>query len=402
MSSFPFRNQPLTALYILYSVISILTIRLPVWIALSVFPSLRPRRSWPMGRTIAVHGLQAVVAAMYRIGFSPPTDLGAKFKSQPGFAWVEGISPDMVVGDVASAAKLNKVAPATICGYWSRKTGPECRYDQAASVGEKVLYILHGGGHVSGSANPKLDSAPVTAPILDKANGLISRAFAAEYRLCSALPFQPANPFPANLLDVVAGYNYLINDVGFDPKNIIVAGVSSGGHLALDLVLYLKQSNLPSLPIPGGLLLMSPTVDWARTHDSGPSCSMARNRSADIVDPILSNGYTARALLGALPEIELATNPYLSPASLALPNPGGLFTGFPPTCITAGDAEQTLDPMRTLRDRLVRDNDANVVHYLEYTDANHSFLTLPLFEPQRSQAYGDIARWITGVFESTA
>ncbi|KAJ6561049.1 alpha/beta-hydrolase [Mycena vulgaris] len=401
MSAFPFRNQPLTALYISYSVISILIIRLPVWIVLSVFPSLRPRRSWPMGRTIAVHGLQAVVAAMYRIGFSPPKDPEA-FKSQPGFAWVEGISSDMVVGDVADAAKLNKVSPATICGYWSGKTGPDGQHGQAASVGEKVLYILHGGGHVSGSANPKLDSAPVTAPILDKANGLISRAFAADFRLCSALPFQPTNPFPANLLDAIAGYKYLIDDIGFDAKNIIVAGVSSGGHLALDLVLYLKQSNLPSLPIPGGLLLMSPTLDWAGTHDSDPSCSMARNRSADIVDPILTTGYTARALLGALPEIELATNPYLSPASLSLSNPGGLFTGFPPTCITAGDAEQTLDPMKTLRDRLARDNDENCVHYLEYADANHSFLTLPLFEPQRSQAYSDIGRWVTDILDSRA
>jgi len=245
-----------------------------------------------------------------------------------------------------------------------------------------------------------LESASVTAPILDTAKSLISRAFAVEYRLCSASPFQQANPFPANLLDAVAGYQYLVKDIGFEPKNIIVAGVSSGGHLALDLVLYLKQSNFPSLPQPGGLLLMSPTVDWARTHDSSPSCSMVRNRSADIVDPILSTGYTSRALLGALPETELATNPYLSPASLSLSNSNGLFAGFPPTCITAGDAEQTLDPMKTLRDRLVADNDGKVVRYLEYMDANHTFLTLPFFESQRRQAYSDIGGWIADAFDS--
>ncbi|KAJ7162238.1 alpha/beta-hydrolase [Mycena filopes] len=396
--AFPFRNQPLTSLYVLYTAISIVFLRLPFWVIISAFPSLRPRRAWSMGRTVAVYGLQAVVDAMYKIGFSPSKD-PETFESQPGFAWVNGIDPDMVVGDLASTAKLNNVSPATICGYWSGKTGADGRLGRIASAGERVLYILHGGGHVSGAANPKSDNAPVTAPILDKAGGFISRAFAVEYRLCSAAPFQASNPFPANLLDVIAGYRYLVHDVGFEPKNIVVAGVSSGGHLALDLVLYLTQSNLPSLHPPAGLLLMSPTVDWARTHDTHPSCSMIRNRSADIVDPILSNGYTARALLGVLPETELATNMYLSPASLSLSNPHGLFAGFPPTCITAGDAEQTLDPMKTLRDRLTADNNEKDVRYLEYVDANHSFLTLPLFEPQRSQAYSDIARWIADIFE---
>ncbi|KAJ7098382.1 Alpha/Beta hydrolase protein [Mycena epipterygia] len=315
--SFPYRNQPWTTLYTSYSVVSILFLRLPFWIVVSALPSLRPRRSWSMGRTIVVHALPAVVAAMYEVGFSPAKHPEA-YDSQPGFVWVDGIPPDMV-------------RP-------SGETGSDGRYGQPAADGERVLYILHGGGHVSGSANPKLDSVPVTVPILDKAGGLISRAFAADKSVSG----------PANLLDVVAGYQYLVKDVGFEPKNIIVAGISSGGHLALDLVLYLAQANFPALALPAGLLLMSPTLDWARTHDTSPSCSMIRNRPADIVDPILRNGYTARALLGALPKSELATNPYLSPASLALPDPRGLFAGFPRTCITAGDAEQTLDPMRTL------------------------------------------------------
>lgn len=429
--SFPFRNQPWTALYILYSVVSILVLRLPFWIIVSALPSSRPRRSWSMGRTVAVYALQAVVAAMYEIGFGPPKD-PATYESQLGFVWVDGIAPDMVVGDVASAAKVNNVSPTRICGYWSGKTGADGRHGQAAAAGERVLYMLHGTSLAtsfrveelisrnrwraccehwstffssisdimqSGSANPKLDSTPVTAPILDKTGGLVSRAFAAEYRLCSAPPFHAANPFPANLLDAVAGYQYLVKDVGFEPKNIVVAGISSGGHLALDLVLYLAQSKFPSLALPAGLLLMSPTLDWARTHDTSPACSMRRNRAADIVEPILSNGYTARALLGALPKSELATNAYLSPASLALPDPRGLFAGFPRTCITAGGAEQTLDPMRTVRDRLVSDNGEAHVRYLEYADANHSFLTLPLFGPQRSRAYSDIGRWIKDVFE---
>jgi acetyl esterase/lipase len=120
----------------------------------------------------------------------------------------------------------------------------------------------------------------------------------------------------------------------------------------------------------------------------------------DVVWPILQGGYSARALLGALPLSDLATDPYLSPASLALASPRGLFTGFPPTCIVTGEAEQTLGPMQTARDRLVCDVGEENVRYLEYRDANHAFLSLPLFKTQRARAYGDMGRWIVEVYPS--
>ncbi|KAJ6469010.1 hypothetical protein C8R47DRAFT_800315 [Mycena vitilis] len=180
--TFPFKKQPLTGLYMLYTAVSIIFLRLPFWVIISAFPSLRPRRTWSMGRTIAVYGLQAVVDAMCKIGFSPTQDPEA-FKLQPGFAWVNGIDPDMVVGPVASAAKLNSVSPVTICGYWSGKIGAESVDGRPASAGERVLYVLHGGGHVSRAANPKSDNAPVTAPILDNAGGLISRAWSIDFVL---------------------------------------------------------------------------------------------------------------------------------------------------------------------------------------------------------------------------
>ena len=42
------------------------------------------------------------------------------------------------------------------------------------------------------------------------------RIFTLEYRLSSAKPFKQANPFPASLMDAVAGYRYLVHDLGFD------------------------------------------------------------------------------------------------------------------------------------------------------------------------------------------
>ncbi|KAJ3880392.1 hypothetical protein F5051DRAFT_323970, partial [Lentinula edodes] len=58
-----------------------------------------------------------------------------------------------------------------------------------------------------------------------------------EYRLCAAKPFLPVNPFPAHLLDTVAGYRYLLEDL---PQNSGVSGISSRpSHLAVAFPLYL-------------------------------------------------------------------------------------------------------------------------------------------------------------------
>ncbi|KAJ7451008.1 alpha/beta-hydrolase, partial [Mycena galericulata] len=393
--SFPFRKQPWKALYIIYFGVSTLFVRLPFWLVKYAFPSNRPRRSWSLKQTLSVRGLEALVRLIYtKIGLPTPRD-PRTLESVDGFVWVDGVGPELVVGRVAATAKINGVAPARICGFWTGDCGADGRYGQAASTGEKVLYMLHGGGYITGSANPKTDPSSRTGPLL--AHTTIRRTFALEYRLCSAAPYPAANPFPASLLDAVAGYQYLVRDLGFVPGNILVAGLSSGGHLAANLVLYLAQEHL--LSMPRGLLLMSPSLDLARTH-TGPTYSMERNRNADITGPLVRTGYSARALRGALPMGDLATDPFLSPGSLALADTRGLFKDFPPTCILAGEAELSLSPMQTVRDRLVADMGDERVRYLEYADANHIFLAMPVFPVQRDQAYRDVGRWVSDLFES--
>ncbi|KAJ7780155.1 Alpha/Beta hydrolase protein [Mycena maculata] len=305
--------------------LSVLLVRLPFWVIISTIPSSRPRRSWSLLQAVAVRGLDAFVAVLYtKVGFSPYV------RRRGGLRMGARNLP----GNGRQNSRLGRGSqPISVVIGRGHRVQTESTGRQARPVKRCSTYFT------SGSANPKSDTSQVTAPLLEQTGTLIRRAFAPEYRLCSGAPFQQANAFPASLLDVVAGYQYLVHDLGFAPNDIIVVGLSSGGHLALALVLYLKESNFPSLPVPGGLLLMSPTLDWARTHDTGPSCSIVRNRLADIVGPILDGGYSARALLGALAQTDLATNPYLSPASLSLPLLRGLFAWFPPTCIVAGDAE---------------------------------------------------------------
>lgn len=138
-------------------------------------------------------------------------------------------------------------------------------------------------------------------------------------------------------------------------------------------------------------------MDWANTHLDTEFSTMDVNEPTDFVRDILTNGYSAASIRGRLPATELASNSWLSPASLMLKQDKGLFAGFPPTFILAGGAEQTVDGMRTFRDRLIRDSGEGKVVYREYPDGFHDFLIISWHEPERSQALGEIGTWLTRV-----
>ena len=97
-----------------------------------------------------------------------------------------------------------------------------------ASEDKSVIYFLHGGGYVSGSAKT---NRPITVPL---ARRLKRRVFALDYRLA------PEHRFPAALEDALAGYRWLVS-LGIDPHLMAVAGDSAGGGLALALVMRLRD-----------------------------------------------------------------------------------------------------------------------------------------------------------------
>ena len=85
---------------------------------------------------------------------------------------------------------------------------------------DRVIYYLHGGGYISGSAKT---NRPIAVPL---ARALKRPVFSLDYRLA------PEHRFPAGLDDALAGYRWLVS-AGIDPKNISVAGDSAGGGMAL-------------------------------------------------------------------------------------------------------------------------------------------------------------------------
>ncbi|NLO49230.1 MAG: alpha/beta hydrolase [Clostridiales bacterium] len=172
-----------------------------------------------------------------------------------------------------------------------------------------VLLYLHGGGYVAGN----IDYAKGFGTILAAKNGI--RVFCAAYRLA------PENRFPSAVLDALEAYEYLLA-YGYKAKDIILCGESAGGGLIYALVHKLKAL---SLPLPGGLIAISP---WTDLTLSGESIETIGDRDASLSKDCLA--YYAH-LYTDDPE-----NPLASPLF-------GDLTGFPPSLIYAGGCEILLD-----------------------------------------------------------
>ena len=91
-----------------------------------------------------------------------------------------------------------------------------------------VILYLHGGGYTCGS----LEYAKGFAAALASECGV--RVFCPAYRLA------PEHPYPAALEDAVCAYEWLLAQ-GWFSEQIIVAGDSAGGGLAMALCHYLSN-----------------------------------------------------------------------------------------------------------------------------------------------------------------
>ncbi|KAG6891464.1 hypothetical protein C0992_006195 [Termitomyces sp. T32_za158] len=306
--------------------------------------------------------------------------------------WVDPV-PDLVTGKLETWMKAASVIPIRIPGYWTHKKGYDIKVGAAPTPGEKVLYHLHGGGYIRLSAHPCDITAAIARGILQHTDS-IHRVFALEYRLSSSKPFEVDAPFPAALIDALAGYNYLVNVVGFSPADIIIAGDSAGGNLTHALTRYLiEYKGFDKLPAaPGSIILLSPWSDLGVSHDS-PTGSSDLFLNSDYID--CSRGginYSKASFLGALGQGAAVQNPYISPASL---DPGLVidFKGFPRTFLVAGGAEVLYDQIITLRDRMVKDL-GDQLTYHEMKDAVHDYLIFEWHEPERTQTLKAIADWV--------
>ncbi|RXW16779.1 hypothetical protein EST38_g9085 [Candolleomyces aberdarensis] len=402
MSSFPFRQQPLKGLYIVYQLVSTLFIRLPFWIITSLPSSTRARPTWTLKRALLLKFVRHFTNLTFETGVAPVANYLA-IKSGKGVngVWIDPAT-ELITGDLEKWAEIAKVKPTRLPGYWFHQKGSNITVGSSPQPGEKVVLNLHGGAYVRMSAHPSDPTANIVRGIL-KHTPSIRRVFSVEYRLSSGKPFTVAHPFPTSLIDVLAGYNYLVNVVGYSPSDIIICGDSAGGNLAHALTRYLvenQHSTSPKLPAPpGALILLSPWSDLSKSHDgigSAISCVKSDYLSADH-----RVEYAKDAFTGPHGRVIADSNPYISPACI-LPGFEISFKGFPRTFINSGGGEVLIDQIRLLRDRMVADlgegdgvkPGEGKVRYYEAADACHDYLVLSPHEPERTETLKVIAQWV--------
>lgn len=316
--------------------------------------------------------------------------------------WV-GAVPGLIVGELKTWARVAGVTSIRVPGYWIHKSGSKIKVAAPPMPGEKVVYALHGGGYVRFSAHPKDMTATVARGLVEHIDS-VHRVFSMEYRLSSGKPFKSSGPFPSALLDAIAGYNYLVNVVGFSPSDIIVEGDSAGGNLAHALTRYLTEyrdtadTKLPGPP--GALILLSP---WCYLGQNYYHTSGSAKAFTDI-DYIGADGALAHVtgwFLGPHGRGFADLNRYISPSSLAM-NFEISFKGFPRTFIVAGGSEVLLDQIQVLKSRMIADlgegdgvdEGEGKVRYYESPDSVHDFIVFPWHEPERTDTLRAIAAWV--------
>lgn len=113
---------------------------------------------------------------------------------------------------------------------------------RAGGTPRKIVLYCHGGGYTTGN----LGYARPLAAKLAQGTGCPVLAF--EYRLA------PEHPYPAALKDAEKAWNYLMHQ-GWGAADVVLAGDSAGGNMALELVMRLRAEGRR---LPGQLVLFSP------------------------------------------------------------------------------------------------------------------------------------------------
>jgi acetyl esterase/lipase len=212
---------------------------------------------------------------------------------------------DVRDGLEAIAAKL--IPPEGVQTEAVDSDGVRCEWVSAPGANpEHVICYFHGGSYLAGSLNTHRNHVANLSAVSG------ARALNVDYRL------SPEHPFPAAVDDARIAYQWLLAQ-GISATNIVIAGDSAGGGLALGALLALRDAGV-DLPCAG--VCMSPWTDMTKSGESFVT------KVAD--DPYLSpDGLPAAEwYVGD----EDPRHPYASPVF-------GDFTGLPPLYIVVGGRE---------------------------------------------------------------
>lgn len=183
-----------------------------------------------------------------------------------------------------------------------------------------VILFIHGGVFNHGTTHGHQD----LCQRLSQHTGF--SVFSVDYSLA------PEHPFPSAVEDCIQSYFWL-RDEGFQPRELVIAGISFGGNLTLSTLLALEKMG-EKLPLCG--VCMSPVVDL--------KFPVVYNHLKDVNDWInyeMLENFKKSYLQGQNP-----SNPLASPIY-------GNLEGIPPLLMQCGSRELLLCDVNRFRDLAV-------------------------------------------------
>jgi epsilon-lactone hydrolase len=286
-----------------------------------------------------------------------------KGPQRPGWNWFVEVATQMLRKQVTTAFALNDMKLARLYLDSVVISSPLTRavnitaVEQAKFRGQwfiprdtktaVTLLYFHGGGY---SFYPQAYSYFISLITLAAKSG----TFALDYRLA------PEHRFPAQLEDALNAYRWFLEN-GTDPDQMVLAGDSAGGNLALALLLAVREAKLP-LPVLA-IALSPPTAIPVEP---------IRNADLDWIDQRMLTQWA---------------DWFCDPAQRRDPLVSPLYAdlrGLPPIYMQAGRAEILYDSIQAFAEH-GRNQGADVV--LEsWPDMNHVFQMFGFDAPQSTEA----------------
>ncbi len=232
---------------------------------------------------------------------------------------------------------------------------------------EMAVLQLHGGGYIGRLKNAYRDFAKFYS---DMRGGM--RVFTLDYRVA------PKHPYPAALKDAYQAYCFM-QGLGYRGSQVILAGDSAGGGLALALCGYLRDHGLE---LPSAAVLMSP---WTDLTASGASYEENYTK-----DPLFGNTRESMIYNGEYYGSHDPADPYISPLF-------GEFNGFPSMLFQVGSIEMLLSDT-TEAVKKARSAGCEVKETI-YEGMFHVFQMAMNRMPESEKAWEEVAQFVNGVPE---
>jgi len=239
-------------------------------------------------------------------------------------------------------------------GFYAEWVNPE------SAPADKVILYFHGGGFVMGNA---ISHRNIVGNFVKR---LGIKALVFDYSLA------PEHPAPAAVNDSSLVYTWLLEQ-GYKPENVVFAGDSAGGGIALATLLKCKDDGVA---LPAACAVFSPCTDMTISGES--------HKTREKADPCTPKGMTETYLRYYTGSGD-PKHPYASPLF-------GDLSGLPPIIIQVGNDETLRDDSTRFAQR-AKESGVDV-HLKVWKGMFHCFpLLAPMF-PEATEALDEVCQFI--------